>query len=438
MRMPVRITLLKTICMMYNLNKSMYTNRNKKTSSNQQAKTGQQNFFATEGNRRFLPKSKISLSISQPIIQTKLFIGKSDNQYEVEADRIADQVVSMPNSNVISNTQSGPIIQKKCASCSEEKKIQKKSLSETISPIVQRAPDQTKTSGVATHDISSRINKSNGSGHGMDRETKGFMESRFGTDFSSVRLHTDSNAKQLSNELSAQAFTVGNDIYFNEGKYQPSSHSGKHLLAHELTHSIQQRKSNYGDSTSPQRQVINSNENLIQRTMDPPGDCEWSEYIPLTAAVEAAKMLSQDGDCDDLFNCGSLISETLAITAEVTARIARETKCFRGGDQGHRERISNLMGKLDVCMVKLFFECAEGIRREAEEAIEKVREMFEKFMRGVLSLAIIVLVIVAIIVLAKLLAAAAAGAAVGAVIAAIVLILVGVKDIIGSDDESSA
>jgi hypothetical protein len=66
------------------------------------------------------------------------------------------------------------------------------------------------------------------------------MENRFGNDFSGVRIHTDNKAVQMSRDLNAQAFTVGNDIYFNQGKYSPSSENGKHLLAHELTHTIQQ------------------------------------------------------------------------------------------------------------------------------------------------------------------------------------------------------
>jgi hypothetical protein len=66
------------------------------------------------------------------------------------------------------------------------------------------------------------------------------MEPRFGNDFSSVRIHTGSNAVQMNKELHAQAFTHGSDLYFNEGKYNPGSNSGKQLLAHELTHVVQQ------------------------------------------------------------------------------------------------------------------------------------------------------------------------------------------------------
>ena len=74
----------------------------------------------------------------------------------------------------------------------------------------------------------------------MDPETRGQMESGFGVDFGNVNIHTDSRAVQMNKDLNAQAFTHGNDIYFNEGKYDTTSTSGKHLLAHELTHTVQQ------------------------------------------------------------------------------------------------------------------------------------------------------------------------------------------------------
>jgi hypothetical protein len=76
----------------------------------------------------------------------------------------------------------------------------------------------------------------------MDAKTRAEMETGFGADFSQVNIHTGSQAVQMNKELGAQAFTHGKDIYFNEGKYNPNSNAGKHLLAHELTHTIQQNK----------------------------------------------------------------------------------------------------------------------------------------------------------------------------------------------------
>ena len=93
---------------------------------------------------------------------------------------------------------------------------------------------------MASESVTNQINASRGGGHRMSENTHTFMESRFNTDFSGVNIHTDSNANQMSRELNAQAFTVGSDIYFNSAKYSPESDSGKHLLAHELTHTVQQ------------------------------------------------------------------------------------------------------------------------------------------------------------------------------------------------------
>lgn len=88
----------------------------------------------------------------------------------------------------------------------------------------------------------SGLNGSKGSGSPLPSGIKSQMESGFDTDFSNVRIHTDSNATQMSRQIGAQAFTHGSDIFFNEGKYKPESDSGKHLLAHELTHTVQQRE----------------------------------------------------------------------------------------------------------------------------------------------------------------------------------------------------
>jgi hypothetical protein len=74
----------------------------------------------------------------------------------------------------------------------------------------------------------------------LDEETRTFMESRFGEDFSTVRVHTDGRAAASAGEVNAHAYTVGSDIVFNTGQYAPQSHEGRKLLAHELTHVVQQ------------------------------------------------------------------------------------------------------------------------------------------------------------------------------------------------------
>ena len=84
------------------------------------------------------------------------------------------------------------------------------------------------------------IDQARGGGHGMDHGTRGRMESAFGADFSGVRIHTDARADGLSQAISARAFTTGTDVFFRQGEYSPGTSSGRELLAHELTHVVQQ------------------------------------------------------------------------------------------------------------------------------------------------------------------------------------------------------
>ncbi len=80
-----------------------------------------------------------------------------------------------------------------------------------------------------------------GGGSPLDRETRRFMESRLGADFSDVRVHTDAKATESAQSVRAHAYTVGTDVVFQSDKYHPESDSGKRMLAHELTHVVQQK-----------------------------------------------------------------------------------------------------------------------------------------------------------------------------------------------------
>ena len=88
------------------------------------------------------------------------------------------------------------------------------------------------------------------------------MESGFGANFSNVNIHTDSKAVEMSEQLGAQAFTHGNDVYFNKGKYNPDSKEGKHLLAHELTHTIQQTGAKQKSPTENHPKDLQAGNNL--------------------------------------------------------------------------------------------------------------------------------------------------------------------------------
>ena len=171
-------------------------------------------------------KDIFSITAQRLPIQRKLSIGVVDDPLEHEADAMADTVMRMPQLN---------FIQRKCSHC-EEEEAQRKPLASFIQK------KESGTNNITSDSVNSQIQSTRGNGIAMPDNTKSFMESSFGNDFSNVKIHSGSYASQLSNELNAQAFTVGNDIYFNDGKFSPNSSEGKHLLAHELTHVVQNEK----------------------------------------------------------------------------------------------------------------------------------------------------------------------------------------------------
>jgi hypothetical protein len=90
------------------------------------------------------------------------------------------------------------------------------------------------------NDVESRISAKSGSGQTIPDVNREMFESSMGHDFSGVNVHTDSESDSLNKQLGARAFTTGSDIFFRQGEYNPSSSGGQELLAHELTHVVQQ------------------------------------------------------------------------------------------------------------------------------------------------------------------------------------------------------
>lgn len=199
-------------------------------------------------------------------IQAKLTVGKPGDKYEQEADAAANQVMRMrepliqrqpiesDEDEMVMQKSESSYLQMKCAGCEKEQKsLHRKPLAGNITPFFQRQ----ETNGAEVNDrVAASLKTGRSNGKPLPDDSRNWMENRFGTDFSRVRVHTDSHAIQMSRELNAQAFTHGSDIYFNQGKYNPSSSGGKHLLAHELTHVVQQRSGSLSPQGKIQRLVV--------------------------------------------------------------------------------------------------------------------------------------------------------------------------------------
>ena len=214
-------------------------------------------------------------------VQAKLKIGQPNDKYEQEADRVADQVMRMPEPNswgqqrrnrvwsgivqrqpleerededeqIQAKANPGlgqPSIQRLCPACEENLQRQLQSVKEEdeekrkrlqMKPMSDSSPE-------ASPDLQKRITSLQQTrGQPLSPSERAFMEPRFGQDFSGVRIHTDARASEMARAVNARAFTVGRDVVFGAGQYQPRSSEGQQLLAHELTHVLQQ-----GNKTSP-------------------------------------------------------------------------------------------------------------------------------------------------------------------------------------------
>jgi peptidoglycan hydrolase-like protein with peptidoglycan-binding domain len=167
------------------------------------------------------------------MIQAKLAIGKPGDKYERKADRMADQVMRLP-AKVIQSKPGCPLA--KGPSCGEEETIRRQTLIEEI----RRADKGAGNSSEIKPATESAIRSLSGGGQPVSHVDRSFFEPRFGIDFSHVRLHTGATAGNLADTVQAKAFTVGSDIVFGRGQYAPGTTAGRHLLAHELTHTIHQ------------------------------------------------------------------------------------------------------------------------------------------------------------------------------------------------------
>ena len=164
-------------------------------------------------------------------VQTKLAIGDPGDAFERDADRIADEVMRMPDPPVRASPAL-PSVQRKCAACEEEEKskLRTKHDASGAGPSATSAPP-------IVHDIL------RAPAQPLDAETRAFMEPRFGCDFSQVRVHTDAEARQSARDVNALAYTVGRHVIFGARQYEPHTPVGRRLLAHELTHVLQQKDS---------------------------------------------------------------------------------------------------------------------------------------------------------------------------------------------------
>ncbi len=190
----------------------------------------------------------------KPRLQTKLSVSEPGDSHEQEADRVADEVVSRSAAPVAEENKLNPGNTKPENNAASPQSLQTK-ISRMEEPAAESAPVETEVPSTETEaatdaaanseqgvseEVEQQIAGMRGQGAQLPEQLRTELEGQFNHDFSSVSIHTGGTADVLCKKLSARAFTVGSDIFFASGEYAPDSQEGKRLLAHELTHVVQQ------------------------------------------------------------------------------------------------------------------------------------------------------------------------------------------------------
>jgi len=199
-------------------------------------------------------------------VQAKFQVGQPGDKYEQEADRVAEEILRQPEPM----TEGGPgslappqplSLMRSCAPCDEE--LRRLPLEECEEPrgpeeevvtmLPKELPHQTPP---VSPPVEAAISGSLAGGSPLPGALRDFYEPRFGQDFSGVRLHTDAQAAAAAQTVQARAFTQGRHIVLGAGEYAPETERGKKLLAHELTHVVQQKGISLADTPLLQRMEI--------------------------------------------------------------------------------------------------------------------------------------------------------------------------------------
>lgn len=230
-------------------------------------------------------------------VPPKLRISRPGDAAEREAERVADAVMSSRPATPIAVSQSEGI-QRACAKCEEEKD----------SATVQR---QALRGGAATPATGFAMPGSMGSGAALGRTTLDFFEPSFGYRFENVRVHDGPMAAASAAAVQAKAYTIGNDIVFGANEYQPGTVEGRHLLAHELAHVVQQNT---------------GMEPMIHRLAEP--DCDRASGLPMTDSCG-----SFGGTC---YSRSFTASKGASVSVSVTVNYAEEDCSFPEGREDFR------------------------------------------------------------------------------------------------------
>lgn len=274
--------------------------------------------------------------------QMRLPVSQPGDPYEREAESVADQVMRGGEPSPAAST-AGPVVQRACAGCQEEEEKQRPVMRAAMPGAAAPGSTGAGATGAAADGVPGGPL---GNGAPLDAATRAFMEPRFGADFSGVRVHADARAASSSAALGAYAYTLGSDVVFGAGQYAPSTQAGRHLLAHELAHVVQQSggRQRLAPRARPAREAEAEamlpafpasagapslsalGGPAIQRAKIPHRALTWADFqakVPKGATFEAATLSDwNDPDIDGAMPSKMVATAGAACTAKVGKKMA--------------------------------------------------------------------------------------------------------------------
>jgi hypothetical protein len=263
-------------------------------------------------------------------IQTKLKVSDPNDEYEQEADRVADQVMRMPDIPIQPKSVNiTPLVQRQEKEEEEEEPIQtvqrETDKEEEKTPLPPKG--QSSKIPCITQQLESNIDSLKGGGDPLDAQTRAFFEPLFGRDFSRLRINTDAKAAESARSVNALAYTIGRDVVFGEGQYTPHNNTGRKLIAHELTHVVQQ---GYHEAPSCKIHCKVSNEIGKIRSNLSYGPLDWAiRDYEVHEVLSILKKMNDIDLADTLSELGAKLTDRIFIKSSEKDAIAEASTLNR-------------------------------------------------------------------------------------------------------------
>jgi hypothetical protein len=277
-----------------------------------------------------------SCATDEDEVQAKLPVSQPNDPLEHEADRFAEQVMQGGTPTVSRGV--APVVQRDVLDDALDQLERTDDEKEQTQPAATRsgtAMAKRQGTGPQTLPVSA-IPRSGG--RSLEPELRNFFSERAGIDFAHVRIHADAEAAASASRLSARAYTLGSDIYFGHGEYQPKSHRGRTLLAHELAHVVQQssRQVPAGPQSLSAAPPSVMRKPKPKPRLLPPGNCIQGIHDAMQRQVKQWCDHPSGRACVPGESCIRLLQKIRRNQMCARNRRTINTLCYEGGDAGHR------------------------------------------------------------------------------------------------------